>query len=79
MLTGVGPIAEFAAVVINVALPAVPTQLFGALGARGGVLVAPLVVADGSQRLHRYTIRADGGVLVVDLGACRFPPAVTTG
>jgi protein-L-isoaspartate(D-aspartate) O-methyltransferase len=73
----IGP-SGFDGVVINAAVSAVPTQLFAAFGARGGVLVAPLVVADGSQRLHRYTVGADGGLVVVDLGACRFPPAVTT-
>jgi protein-L-isoaspartate(D-aspartate) O-methyltransferase len=67
--------AEFDGIVVNAALPALQTQLFGLLSQGGGVIVVPLVVSDGSQRLLRYALLGDE-ITVVDLGKCNFPLAI---
>jgi protein-L-isoaspartate(D-aspartate) O-methyltransferase len=67
--------AEFDGIVVNAALPALQSQLFELLAPEGGVIVAPFIVSDGSQRLLRHAL-LDGEITVVDLGKCNFPPAI---
>jgi protein-L-isoaspartate(D-aspartate) O-methyltransferase len=71
---GVSP--GFDAIAVNAALPAVPTALFELLSPGGGVIVAPVACAGSAQRLVRWTVPERGTPTMVDLGACRFPPAV---
>jgi len=66
----------FDAVVVNCALPGFPDNLVHLVGP-GGVLIAPVSRADGSQRLMRYSISGTGPCSSVNLGTCRFLPAVT--
>lgn len=63
-------------VVVNAALQAPPIELLDRLQDGRGVVVAPVLAADGSQRLLRFERRDRTGLRVLDLGACLFPTAV---
>lgn len=66
----VPPEAGYDAIIINGALSQLPARLFDLLG-DGGVIVAPLIVADGTQRLVRYAVSHEHGITALDLGPCR--------
>jgi protein-L-isoaspartate(D-aspartate) O-methyltransferase len=67
---------KFDAIIVNAVIPEFPTRLIGLLKKTGGVIIAPVLVADGSQRLIRYSFSEDGSYLAINLGMCRFAPAV---
>jgi len=60
---------------VNCALPGFPENLAHLVGP-GGVVIAPVSRADGSQRLMRYSISGTEPCSSVNLGMCRFLPAV---
>ena len=65
----------FDAIVVNCALPRFPENL-AQLVRPGGVIIAPVARADGSQRLMRYSIVAREPCSWINLGMCRFAPAM---
>ncbi len=66
---------RFDAIVINSGLRSLPKALPRLLESGGGVVVAPLVSADGRQRLIRYEFSPGRGPASLDLGPCRFDVA----
>jgi len=67
--------ARYEAIVVNAALFESPVPLLAYLDGSGGVVIAPVVSADGSQRLVRFEVRGTE-TRVLDLGRCRFAPIV---
>ena len=68
--------ACYDAIVVNGALSAPPVSLMRYLDGGRGVVVAPVVAADGSQRLLRLESRDGSTLRMLDLGPCLYPRAV---
>lgn len=64
---------KFDAIIINVAITSVPAVLFSLLRSGTGVIIAPTIVSDWSQRLQLYCV-SGSSLKCVDLGACWFQP-----
>jgi protein-L-isoaspartate(D-aspartate) O-methyltransferase len=64
---------DFPCVIVNAALPFLPTAVLRAVSSDGGVLIAPMCSADGSQRLVRYSVRSGDVLHAIDMGACNYP------
>lgn len=66
---------KFDSVVVNAAISTPPTTLFEFLPPEGGIVVAPTIMSDGSQRLLRYKI-SGSAITCADLGACKYQPII---
>ena len=63
----------FDCVIVTSALARLPRTVPRSLSPKGGVVIAPILSTDGSQRLVRYSFREGHVRHAVDLGACAFP------
>lgn len=66
-------LSEFDCVIVNVALPRIHPNLLGAVASSGGVVIAPLRNADGTQRLIRCALDSGRVVQMIDMGPCCYP------
>lgn len=70
---------KFDCIVVDAAITATPVTLFKFLKPEGGVVIAPTIMSDGSQRLLRYEISENSTIRAAELGPCKYQPIIPGG